>query len=545
MSNRILTEHVCVVSTKQAPPMIGSSQASDTCQVLDPQTGSVLSSSGGAATVKVGAGVGVHSITPIPLDNLGSLNCQNAYIAYGGKGKDDMNAYLIVQGSTSSPKWKCKLPEHLEGGIIVSPCGNYVLGAARSGNCYCWSLLNEGELIKIWSAHYRPVKAMVFSDCGSYLVTGGADGIANIWSLMEIVAHAASDGLSDGIYGKASLNPVKTWSEHQLPISAMYTLPSSRVVSASLDRQIIIMELFSGKTLAKIAMPSAIHSITADANGHRLYLGSADGTIFCIDLDIFAISTSAESATIVTNSNSERMDSKGPSISGSLLENTILGLQNKGTEASYISELRGHEGEVRSLAFIDHDDQQMLVSGADDGSIKVWDTRSRCCIRTIYPWSSNGSTSMDDKSSKSRPCPCSSIIIIPRQSIESNEAGAFSHNSMRATPKQQGGTIDLLKPLQRFPKQFNSEVDFIKKIIRNEDSGSNKPKRNIVEEENISQTKRTCVESDDQLQSGNTQALTNEVKNLKAELANAADTIDRWQKVNTKLAQKLKNSSKI
>jgi WD40 repeat protein len=81
---------------------------------------------------------------------------------------------------------------------------------------------------------------MVFSDCGSYLVTGEADGIINLWSLMDIVTDESN---SNKVYGKnhnASLSPMQTWSEHQLPITALHTLPSSRIVSTSIDRHVVV-----------------------------------------------------------------------------------------------------------------------------------------------------------------------------------------------------------------------------------------------------------------------------------------------------------------
>jgi WD40 repeat protein len=565
MNRNKLSENVCIVTTKKVPAAIGTSQASDAAQILDPQTGSFLSASGGAATLKTGSGVGIHSFAQIPLTGNTSgagTGTGNAFIANCGKSQDDMYAYLIVQGSTTSPKWKCRLPEQMDGGIIVSPCGNYIIGAAKSGNCYCWSTFQEGELLRIWSAHYRPVQAMVFSDCGSYLVTGGADGIINVWSLMDIVTEesdARSTSSSSSSHHRASLSPMRTWSEHQLPITALHTLPSSRIVSTSIDRHVVIAELFSGKTLAKISMPSAINVVTADACGRRLYLGSVDGTIYCIDIDSYAIATSAESAKTITNSHDDGLlDDRGPSYSGSLLEETVLGLgmEVKSSESTYRSELRGHDGEVTSLALLSENGNDLLVSGGDDGSIRIWDVRSRCCTKTLYPWSASGSgADAGEQNKKLKACPCSSITVIPRDSIESRSGGDIFSSVGSTRSKQHGNMINLLKPLQRFPKTHDKtkdDIGFITNLVhpsgscsgtttvQKRSSASSKPAPKRIRSENaiINASSNEETSNDD-----TSAVLAAENEKLKQELADAKTMLERWQKVNNKLALKLKNAT--
>jgi WD40 repeat protein len=534
MNKNKISQHVCIVTTKKVPSIVGS-QATDAAQILDPQTGSILSANGGSSTLKTGPGMGIQSFYPIPL-----RNNQHAYIATCGKSADDVNAYLIVQGSTSSPKWKCRLPEQMDGGIIVSPCGNYIIGAAKSGNCYCWSTFQEGELLRVWSAHYRSIQAVTFSDCGSFLVTGGADGIINAWCLMDIVSQESTSRVSHGRNHRATLNPFKTWSEHQLPITAMHTLPSSRIVSTSIDRQVVIIELFSGKTLAKIAMPAAINAITADSIGSRIYLGSVDGTIYCVDMDSYAIATTAEGAKMIENSHRNEFDDRGPSLSGSFLEETILGMDaQSSSESSHYSELKGHEGEVVSLELLEENGDGMLVSGGDDGSIRIWDIRSRCCIRTVYPWSTAGSNEKDT----SKACSCSSITKIPRDSIESKGFDMFSTNVSNS--KQNTNSVDLIKPLQRYPKATSKDaIEYVTNIV-GPMSETLKRKKFVPSDEikTHSKRKRTETNSDD-LNKSLTENKTLDAENwkLRNELASAKETIERWQQVNSKLAKKFKKA---
>ena len=572
------SQNICIITTNKSPSILQSSSSSSSSnssiQIIDPQHGSILSTtdygnggggdagdgvSGSSATIKISSGVGVHSLQPIIFGNKyssisASNNNEHLYIAYGNQFRSsmhqndndgDMYAYLLIQGgssSSSSPKWKCKLPEYMTGNLIVSPCGYYIIGGGRSGTCYCWSTLgtcggtssdagsavdiqstmNDGndsgsELVSKWVAHYRSIRSIVFSDCGSYIVTGGDDGIVNVWNLMDVVSSSTSmsQRSSDS---SSSLNPIQTWSEHHLPVTSMHALPSSRIVSTSKDKQVIIMELFNGQTLAKINMTSSITTVTSDMMGHRLYLGSIDGTIYCIDLNSFAIATTAESASVISNENTRNLNSgmtknlnasipKLESLSGSLLEETVLGMNNtnksSSSSSSYISELRGHNRQISCLALLQdhghsHNDSILLVSGSVDGTIRVWDIRSRCCVHTISPWSTinnsivSGSSS-DQKDSKKDDndhvlFPCSSITVIPRDWIEcSDDGGSGVFTSLSGSNGTSGGGggrrrkrknqlndsfADLIQPLQRFTRKEQQIED--RSVGGGDNSGSAK-----------------------------------------------------------------------
>jgi FOG: WD40 repeat len=560
MNQNTVTENVCVVTTRGIPSTVGSSHTNDVAQIIDPQTGSNLSVSGGGGMLKVGSGVGVYSISRIPLTR--NQNGEELYMATCGKSKDDMSVHLIVQGCTSSPRWKCRLPEQMDGGLTVSPCGNYVVGAAKSGNCYCWSTFQEGELLKVWVAHYRPVQSIVFSDCGSFVITGGADGITNVWSLMDIVSmRQSTSSVHRQLQGKRSetLSPVKTWSEHQLPITDFHALPASRLVSTSFDRNVVIMELFSGRTLAKITMPTAINVVTADSRGCRLYLGSVDGTIYCVDIDAYAIAMTAEGAKVIHNAhNHNSFDDRGPSYSGTLLEETILGMDVPSSNTgSYISELRGHEGEVTCLAVLEENGKDMLASGGMDGSIRFWDLRSRCCMKTVFPWSSTSTMGIDVAQKSESQCPCSSITVIPRSSIESKSGGinVFTRDG-NTSDKVQGNLIQNLKPLQRFPKEEKIEIESsisnnqngcITNIIppggfgvsRAEDKSLSLPPFAKRMKTSKSNTNAKANESMVGIQSIRTDAsILAENDKLKKDLANAKEMMERWQKVAMKLKKK-------
>jgi WD40 repeat protein len=568
--------------------------------------------------------------------------------------------------SSSSVKWKCRLPEeHMTGGIIASKCGKYVLAGGKSGNCYCWSILNyngnvnnssngnNSPLLRIWNAHYRSVTSMAFSDCGSFVFTGGGDGIVNVWSLMDIVSYD-EPSFSTNVGTSTTINPIRTWSEHHLPVTSIHILPSSRAISTSLDRNLVIMELFSQKTVAKIAMPCGINTCTSDSAGHRIYLGATNGSIYCIDLDSYAIATTAESATIISgNLNKHTLDkytTTTPSLSGSLLAETILGLRRGGqregdlnthdhlthttTESvsNYLSELCGHEKSITCLALLEGGCyggiNDLLISGSDDGSVRLWDIRSRCCTRVFYPWSSTniatpdqgGPTNKSSASKKTIVSPCSTITILPRDHIDINHTSMFHNQSnstegsflsslnagIRGSMKNDMLLSNFIQPLQRFLKERNANNgnddneyvtvmikpardkiwmkrcdelgnDSFRSILHNtsiagDDDDKNKRKHPDMQqttESDIDTTKRNKYEnvkknidnhssyqqsSSDETENEDNVILIDqerqakdaeEIARLKRELEEARETIERWQKVNNKLAQKLKKSQSL
>ena len=251
-----LQQYSLCVTTSKAPIASSSSVANtEAAQILNPHTWSAASSAGssitsGGSSLKVGAGIGIQSLAKFPSTN--QLDCHGLYLAYAGSSKDNMYAMLLSSGksdsnynSTGSLKWKCRLPEIMEAGLHISPhTPDFVFGGGISGRAYVWSTFQNGSLLKTWQAHYRPITAIAFSSCGGFFLTGGADGVVNLWSYLDLASQSGSDQVQ---VGNNDINPIHTWSDHHLPISALYALPSNRAISVSLDRYLIIMELFNGK----------------------------------------------------------------------------------------------------------------------------------------------------------------------------------------------------------------------------------------------------------------------------------------------------------
>jgi len=529
------SSYILCVTTDKCPSSGSSIHSTDAIQLICPSTGSILSNT----LLRIGhTGIGLDSLSPIPNTH--------AYVAYGGrKESQDMHAMLLIQGSTS-PIWKCRLPELMEC-IRSSPCGLYIIAGGKSGQCYCWSTFHQGELLRVWTAHYRTINKVCFSDCGKYVVTGGADGIIHVWSLMAIVSTDSMMDMTVTNTGKSSLNPIRTWAQHHLPITALYPMSSSRILSGSSDRQVMILEIFSGQIVARMELPIAISSITTDIVGHRVYIGGMNGCIYLIDLDTYAIASTAESATII------QTGAVRPSLND---EFKIFQHTNESSSSpSYICELHGHEKAITCLTILEDTINSVLISGGIDGSIRIWDIQARCCVRIIRPWNTAATTEQVDANT----CPCTSITIIHRSDLETH-----------ATSKRKGNKNMLeatILPFQRFTRdQQQQQGDPLEdacitipikptriyvpvlsfapyKVSRSYTSKSKRLSSDFeIQTVSTNTTEHPSIDEKNHVHEI-TDKHTKEMVQLKKELEEARETIQRWQKVNSKLAQRLQKDS--
>ena len=362
-------------------------------------------------------------------------------IGYGGtvSRKDDTYGMLMTLRNVSSPpilNWKCRLPEaQLSAGLLISPCGHYIVGGSHSGCLFVWSSLG-GSFLRTAKAHYRPVTAMVWSECESYLVTGGADGMVHVFSFMDLVERGEI----------RTIAPVRTWSAHHLPVTALQVIGASRIVSASDDGQLVVMEIFSEMTLAKIQTCTGIQSLAF--HDGRLFAGSVQGTIFTVDLEVYAAHQTAQlGATVKRRKVCETTEDK------------VFELDSSDC---YKSELRGHETSVTALAIL-VEDGAYLISGDSCGTLRVWDLESRGCVRVIMPWSFSTRTTTAVASDNSEAVksssglhPVTSILVVPRgdDSSEQPDMGTFGAATSVKESKA-NSIVNIVTPLNRFPDQID------------------------------------------------------------------------------------------
>lgn len=220
--------------------------------------------------------------------------------------------------------------------LISNSDGTYIVGGGVSGDIYLWEV-PTGRLLRKWHAHYRAVTCLAFSDDQSLLISGAEDGAVRVWSLLMIFDDVRRE--------QAKYLYDYSFSEHTLRVTDIatgYGGCNAIIVSASEDRTCKVWSLSKGKLLRDIVFPSIIDTIALDPGEHVFYAGGRDGKIY-----IAALTAQGTSS-----------NSYGMHIIGSLAD---------------------HSKAVTCLSF--DANGVLLVSGYEDGMVRVWDTKTRNIVR--------------------------------------------------------------------------------------------------------------------------------------------------------------------
>jgi WD40 repeat protein len=544
---------ICVSTTKPTSALTPGG-GGGSLAVLCPHTGSIQSSLRISGDMSGKVPLGVTSLSTFPPSFSGPNTSLS--MAYGSTTKKDdtYGMLLTLRSGSSSPllHWKCRLPEpRLTGGLIISPCGTYCVGGGSSGTIYVWKSLG-GALIRSVKAHYRSVTVMEWTPCGRHLATGGADGMVHAFSLLDLVEQKTNP---------TSVQPIRTWSNHHLPVTALTALTSGRMASASEDGQVIVIEVFSEATLATIQMPHAVRVLTSQ--DHRLFAGDKNGSIYLIDLDEYAVHQTSQLGTTVKRRNAAATNNAAERVFGSDGTN-----ENGGVNEAFTVELSGHDRAITALAFLDDRDHEWLVSGDEAGVLRIWDLESRGCVRTIQPWSHSAqqsSVAVAAGSAKTSTLhPVTSIRV-----VQQDDDPDPSKSSMYSSGHSGGGggrdksaasTIAaLVKPLQKYvqpseqadrllvpfmkPKRDADSLSFwdvscagTSPLI--EAALSKRQRLSATKKRNGASTTKSDEDDEEDNEKLQEQQQT-EILRLKKELEEANSAVKRWEKVNNTLMAKL------
>ncbi|KAF0908561.1 hypothetical protein E2562_026348 [Oryza meyeriana var. granulata] len=215
--------------------------------------------------------------------------------------------------------------------LITDPEGSYLIGGGVSGDIFFWEVAS-GELLVQWHAHYRAVRCLALYDF--LLVSGSEDGSIKVWDLLTMLDEQSRlEAKTQHIYG---------FNQHALPVIDVACFHGALAVSSSEDRTCKIWSLSEGRMLRSISFPAIIDSIVLDPRSHIFYAGGRDGKIYVTAMGVDVTSPSSD-------------------------------------DSSIIGALDDHSKAVTSLSL--STDGLVLISGSEDGNVRVWDTRSQQVIR--------------------------------------------------------------------------------------------------------------------------------------------------------------------
>ena len=135
-------------------------------------------------------------------------------------------------------------------------------------------------------------------------------------------------------------------------------------MTCSLDRTIVLFDVSADRQCLRRSLPEGGESITSNPLGDMVCVGGSSGSIYLVDMSATADALSAV----------HKKDYETKQL------------------AAGVDTLEGHSRRVGSLAF--SADNCTMVSGSDDGSVRVWDTWTRQCIREFKPLSKCAVTSV-------------------------------------------------------------------------------------------------------------------------------------------------------
>jgi pre-rRNA-processing protein IPI3 len=223
------------------------------------------------------------------------------------------------------------------------------------------------------------------------------------WLLPEILD--ASPQTLQG--GPAGVTPWRSWTTHTLPVTAVAVGSggvNAIVVSASLDHTVKIHSLGAGVLLCTFVLPRPLTSLALDPGEHAVYAGSSYGNVYEISLI------------------------RPPSADG-----------HNNAEWSEMPQGLSHSKSVSSLALTT--DGQLLISGSEDSSVKVWDLGSKQVIRTLGSSGSNGV----------QQGPVSNVVVLSRPHGMLGLSFAKETNLTRK-PKTNKADKIAMQPLAQFSK---------------------------------------------------------------------------------------------
>jgi hypothetical protein len=329
--------------------------------------------------------------------------------------------------------------------------------------------------------------------------------------------------------------------------------------------------------------------MTTDLGSHTLYLGAVNGIIYSIDLDLYAIARTVEARAILAVKSGVHSSSKTKNVVSNASTNSSLRADTNEASPSTdtinsISELHGHTHPISCIAYLpstsssssylDSDDTARLISGDEYGSIRIWSIKSRVCTLVLHPWSGRGSSSNDiamDATATSTTYPCSAILVIPNNPIATtrwNVTAATASTNLSNKKSDTRNNSTFLYPLRRFTAVqqqsdlHDNDVDGVTvasttiQPVRRMDTlefweGGNmlerKRKRYQMKQE-LAQIYKEGGSKYSSPTNGIAQEISkepdgtisdDEVLLLKQKLAEAEETITRWQAVNNKLLTKL------
>ncbi|AFY44597.1 protein kinase [Nostoc sp. PCC 7107] len=264
----------------------------------------------------------------------------------------------VISLPNTSTSWECV---HnilgISGAIALSPKGDILVSAA--GYVIHFFSSNTGQLLRTLSGYSGWVHSVAISSDGQILAGGCMDSTTKLWSVTT---------------GQL----LRTLSSYSALVHSVAISSDGQILANCNDNAIQLWKVSTGKEILLIQTGHSgrLNSVAISSDGQILASGSDDNTI-----KLWEVSTGT-----VLHRVAHRYILKAKSYARrGAIRRTIL--HNSGKCRKEILTLTGHSSSVNSVAI--SSDGQILASGSDDKTIKLWSVTTGSEIRTLSGHSSS------------------------------------------------------------------------------------------------------------------------------------------------------------
>lgn len=300
-----------------------------------------------------------------------------------------------TEDNVRSSDWQCLhiLAGHKD---AVSSCAVSAQGLVISGSydrtVKLWNL-NTGDLLKTIEAHSDRVNAVALSADGQSFASACENGSIKVWKLgkgkvkesLRLNAHnAAVTCLQFSLNGQLLITgsedkTVKFWnlktgelvktligySAHLMDLAL--SADGDYFASSALEPLVRIRQIADGKLVRSLKSPSAISSLAFSPDGLSLATAGYNHQIHLWQVPDYTKLWSANHGSPI----SSLAFSPHHSLIASGSEDRAIKLWHTQT-GELLETIKEHDGAVTSLQFLAHPKLHVLLSGSEDGTLKVW-----------------------------------------------------------------------------------------------------------------------------------------------------------------------------
>lgn len=234
--------------------------------------------------------------------------------------------------------------------VTITYDGLFLVGGGLSGIIYIWDI-TSGNLLRFWNGHYKSITSLQFCANDTYLISSSDDSLICIWELSSILNLTQNE-----------IKPFNVFSNHTLPITSISNNRNDNYfISSSLDCTVNLYHIPSKSMLLSILFPIQINTALLTPSFDQIYAGSIDGKIYFININSYSIAKQYYCNTI-------------------LQYNKLIN-NNSSESNSDLSYMFYHKVPITKLQL--SVENNILISGYENGEIVLWDIGSKQIIRII------------------------------------------------------------------------------------------------------------------------------------------------------------------